>query len=114
MMPFWLKGDSHPLGLSRGVDVMTKGPIVHNPTLLSDYYGESTSSRGNGRESNPKMTVPPSQHATKFCGEAAQQSALCHPALIFYITRLAGPKERLSPSVKSSVVGLVILVLSSV
>ena len=62
----------------------------------------------------PKMTVPPSQHAAKFCGEAAQQSALCHPALIFYITRLAGPEERLSPSVESSVVGLVILVLSSV
>ncbi|PUZ39241.1 hypothetical protein GQ55_9G271000 [Panicum hallii var. hallii] len=46
----------------------------------------------------PKMTVPPS-------GPSMQQNS---------VERLAGPEERLSPSVESSVVGLVVLVLSSV
>ena len=66
----------------------------------------------------PKMTVPPSDQGpacSRILWRAClSESALCHPALIFYITRLAGPEERLSPSVESSVVGLVILVLSSV
>ncbi|KXG32588.1 hypothetical protein SORBI_3003G172000 [Sorghum bicolor] len=57
-------------------------------------------------------TLP--QKGAAFFFPKMTQSALCHPALIFYITRLAGPEERLSPSVESSVVGLVILVLSSV
>ncbi|KAF8738501.1 hypothetical protein HU200_013116 [Digitaria exilis] len=57
-------------------------------------------------------TLP--QKGAAFFFPKMMQSALCHPALIFYITRLAGPEERLSPSVESSVVGLVILVLSSV
>uniref|UniRef100_J3N6S9 Uncharacterized protein n=1 Tax=Oryza brachyantha TaxID=4533 RepID=J3N6S9_ORYBR len=36
------------------------------------------------------------------------QSVLCHRALIFYITRVAGPEERLILSIESSIVALVI------